>query len=126
MKKALTCLLMVLAIVSCSKFSGEDYVNLSSYGGPWTFDNVDIDGSTLTVTDGKESSKLEYWPEASVDSDALWTAEISWAYVSYQPSRKILYVRVDSNETGVKRSATISADSGNSMKQFLINQSHSH
>lgn len=116
-------MLMVLAITACSKFSGDDYVNLSSSGGPWTFAEVDIDGTTLTITDGKESPKAEYWPEASVDSDALWTAEISWAYVSYQPSKKLLNLRVEPNESGAKRSCTISATSGGNVKYFHIHQS---
>ena len=124
MKMRLICLLMVLAIAACSKFSGDDYVNLSSSGGPWTFENVDIDGSTLNIADGNETSKAECWPEASVDSDVLWTAEISWAYVSYQPSRKILFLRVEPNESGVKRSSTVSAKSGNSEKHFYIHQAH--
>ena len=123
MKKVFIYLLMVIAIAACSKFSGDDYVNLSSSGGSWTFENVDIDGSTLTISDGKEVSTSEYWTEASVDSDALWTAEISWAYVSYQPSKKLLYLRAESNESGVKRSSTISGNSGNSMKHFYIHQS---
>lgn len=122
MKKVIY-LLMLIAIAACSKFYGDDYVNLSSSGGPWTFENVDIDGSTLTISDGNEVSTSKYWPEASADSDALWTAEISWAYVSYQPSKKLLHLRAESNESGVKRSSTISGNSGNSMKHFYIHQS---
>lgn len=114
---------MLIAIAACSKFYGDDYVNLSSSGGPWTFENVDIDGSTLTISDGNEVSTSKYWPEASADSDALWTAEISWAYVSYQPSKKLLHLRAESNESGVKRSSTISGNSGNSLKHFYIHQS---
>lgn len=123
MKKAFICSMMVLVITACSKFSGDDYVNFSSAGGPWSFDDVEIDASTLTIADGKEFSTAEYWPEASVDSDALWTAEISWAYVSYQPSKKLLYLRAEPNEYGAKRSSTISANSCNSMKHFHIHQS---
>ena len=123
MKKVFIFLLMVIAIAACSKFSGDDYVNLSSSGGSWTFENVDIDGSSLTISDGNEVSTSECWPEASVDSDALWAAEISWAYVSYQPSKKLLYLRAESNESGIKRSSTVSGSSGNSMKHFYIHQS---
>ena len=122
MKKVIY-LLMLIAIAACSKFYGDDYVNLSSSGGSWTVENVDIDGSTLTISDGNEVSTSEYWPEASVDSDALWTAEISWAYVSYQPSKKLLYLRAESNESGVKRSSAVSGSSGNNMKHFYIHQS---
>lgn len=116
-------MLMITAIAACSKFSGDDYVNLSSSGGSWTFENVELDGSTLTISDGKEVSTSEYWSEASVDSDALWTAEISWAYVSYQPSRKSLYLRAEPNESGVKRSSIISAGSDNGVKHFHLQQS---
>lgn len=122
MKKVIY-LLMLIAIAACSKFYGDDYVNLSSAGGPWTFENVDIDGSTLTISDGNEVSTSKYWPEASADSDALWIAEISWARVWYQPSKKLLRLIAESNESGVKRSSTISGNSGNSMKHFYIHQS---
>lgn len=116
-------ILIFCCLLSCSKQDQDNSFNFSSEGGPWYFNNVELEGSKLVIEDGKESCSAEYWPEASVDSDELWCAEISWAYVSYQPLKQTLYVRVNRNENGEKRTLKISSTSNGKVKYYYIHQS---
>lgn len=110
-------------LFSCSKQDQDNSFYFSGEGGPWYFNNVELEGSKLVIYDENESCPAEYWPEASVDSDELWCAEITWAYVSYQPLKQTLYVRANRNETGEKRTLTISSTSNGKEKYYYIHQS---
>lgn len=123
MKKALICLLMVIAITSCTiKFGGDDYLYYSSKGGLWAYPVAAFEGSTLSITDGKETAKGEFRTDVGAEADSIWIAEISWAYATYRPSKKTLFLTTEVNETGAERSCTVSAIIGDDVKRFHLIQ----
>jgi len=109
---------MVFASISCNVewFPVNDSYYFAAIGAQWTLNDTDIEGSTLKITDGKESSNAEHI------SDSLWIAEISWAYVTYYPSKKVLILSTESNESGAERSCTVSAYSGSNLNRYHMIQ----
>lgn len=78
----------------------------------------------MILSDKNEIGKSEYWPKSSVDDDELWILEISWIRAYYQPSKRVLRVMADKNDSGKKRSARITGSQDGKKVEFVIDQAY--
>lgn len=87
-----------LSIVSCEKEKCLDTFRISKEGGCISFDNIELDGSTLITSDGYEIDEPIHNPYYG-----YWESRISWFSATYYYDKKMILVTIDENNTGRSR-----------------------
>lgn len=89
-------------IVSCEKEKCIDTYRINKYGGTWRYDNVEIEGSSLIISDEYEEAESEH-----DIYQYFWHSRLTWASTIYRYNEKQLWISIDPNETGKPRACKI-------------------
>ena len=112
MKKIVFGIIVLLAcLTGCSKSDDNSYT-FNSTGGVKEY-AAEMNSTSLLITIGSTTSgeaihMIGHTDDTSSDGIDQWVASLDWIDAYYMPVTKRLLVRVKQNNTGDKRSATVS------------------
>ena len=118
MKKLIIFLALVFSLVSCNKMKCDFY--FSDGGGTFNKD-LEIDGETLTVRSGDESSNKVFLSYPNT-ADEQYSAGLDWVHAYYYTNQHNLLIFVHENTTGHERYFTVSGSLNGKETSFTFRQ----
>lgn len=113
----------MLVFASCSKDNGDSFFRFNKEGGGKEF-AIEFNGETISIQSNGDASKKAIFVEDNANpDDSQWFAELDWCRVYYTPAKRIVFVSVDENTSGVDRTATIRGSYNGSNKIIKVEQS---
>lgn len=115
--------IFMLVFASCSKDNADSFFRFNKEGGGKEFAE-EFDGETISIQSNGDASKKAIFVEDNANpDDSQWFAELDWCRVYYTPAKRIVFVSVDENTSGVDRTATIRGSYNGSNKTIKVEQS---
>ena len=97
----------MFVFASCSKENGDSFFRFNKEGGEKEF-AIEFDEGTISIQSKGDAPQKAYFIEDNANPDnSQWFAELNWCRVYYTPAKRVVYVSVDENTSGVDRNATI-------------------
>lgn len=115
-------LLIVLCVVSCSKDPSCDFC-FSHLGGPLEYQDIFIDGETLSIEIDGRVSKPAFLSTGEPKDDDQWVSDLEWLRAYYSPVHHWLFISASENSTGKRREAIVRATNGSDEFRIRIRQS---
>lgn len=120
--RLLIALLIALGVVSCSKDPSYDFC-FSRLGGPLEYQDIFIDGETLSIEIDGRVSKPAFLSTGEPKNDDQWVSDLEWLRAYYSPVHHWLFISASENSTGKCREAIVRATNGSDEFRISIRQS---
>ena len=112
----------MFVFASCSKENGDSFFRFNKEGGGKEF-AIEFDEGTISIQSKGDAPQKAYFIEDNANPDnSQWFAELNWCRVYYTPAKRVVYVSVDENTSGVDRNATIMGSFNGNNRTIKIEQ----